>query len=61
MSAAILANKGVLKYLSPVSGSMATITDPSGAFFAVSTLFQNEIEILNGMSQNRVLLRITHE
>mmetsp|Transcript_19713 Transcript_19713/g.35446 ORF Transcript_19713/g.35446 Transcript_19713/m.35446 type:complete len:168 (+) Transcript_19713:70-573(+) len=37
ISAEILANNGVLKYLSPVSGSMATNTDPSGAFLAVST------------------------
>jgi hypothetical protein len=37
ISAAILAKSGVLRYRSPVSGSIATNTEPSGAFFAVST------------------------
>ena len=37
ISASMLAKRGVLKYLSPVSGNIATMTEPTGAFLAVST------------------------
>lgn len=42
MSASMLAKRGVLKYLSPVSGNMATMTEPAAAFFAVSTAAHTE-------------------
>mmetsp|Transcript_42538 Transcript_42538/g.134191 ORF Transcript_42538/g.134191 Transcript_42538/m.134191 type:complete len:203 (+) Transcript_42538:638-1246(+) len=37
MSASMSAKSGVERYRSPVSGSMASMTDPSGAFLAVSS------------------------
>ena len=37
MSTLMDANKGVDRYRSPVSANMATKTDPSGAFLAIST------------------------
>ena len=37
ISASMSAKSGVLRYLSPVSASIATRTDPSGDFLAVST------------------------
>lgn len=53
MSASMLAKRGVLRYLSPVSGNIATMTEPAGAFFAVSTAAHTKMGVsIRHVTQN---------